>query len=117
MPQTPWVQIHSSFGKERRRIEVVGKLRDDLPHGIAIVFGGLLQVGVWIGREALRHSLNVSLLTRGSARSQIARFLDRFMSSLVAIGVRRIVVVRSYRFRNAPIRHGESWIEFRCVLK
>ncbi len=62
MPKSPRVQVHAGLGKQRGGLQIVGELADHLTHRITIILGGLLQIGVRVGREALRHGLNVGLL-------------------------------------------------------
>ena len=117
MPESPGMQVHAGLGEERGGVEVVGKIGGDLPHGVVIVLGGFLQIGIRIGGKALRHRLNVGLLAgRGSGR-QIDRFLHRVMRVLETVRVGGIVVVRSDRLGDAPVGHRQLGIEFGGMLK
>src|SRR5579872_2110536 len=104
MPQSPGVQVHASFGKQRGGVEVVGKLVNHLSHRITIVLSGFPQIGLSIRRETLGQRLDIgTIAARYSVRS-LQRLLHGFVGSLVPVGVGRIVVVRSYSFSDTPIR-------------
>ena len=117
VPQAPGMQVHSRFREERRGIEIVGKILHYFAHGIAIIFGGFATVGFWIGREALRHRLDVGLLVGRRAGREIHRFLDGIVGRLEAFVTGGIVVVGPNGFGNAPIRDGQFLIKIGSALE
>ena len=117
VPQAPGMQVHSRFREERRGIEIVRKILHYFAHGIAIIFGGFATVGFWIGREALRHRLDVGLLVGRRAGREIHRFLDGIVGRLEAFVTGGIVVVGANGFGNAPVRDGQFLIKIGSALE
>ena len=89
----------------------------DLPHGVTIVLGSFFQIGIWISRKALCHRLNVGLFAGRSVARQIDGLLHGVVRALETVGIGGIVIVRTNRFGDSPVRHRQFRIEFRSVLK
>ena len=60
---------------------------------------------------------DVGLIALRCVRRKIDRLLHRVVSLLVSLGIGGIVIVWSYRFRNAPVRHRQPRIKFSRMLK
>ena len=117
MPQTPRMKVHPRFREQRRRIKIVGVVLYHFPHGVAIIFGSLPQVGLRVCRKAFRHRQNVAAFGVGGIATQVHRLLDRLVRLLEAVLACRIVVVRPHRLGNPPERHRQVRIQFRGFLK
>src|SRR5436190_13402620 len=101
VPQTPGMQFHRAFSKERGGIEIVRIFFSDLAHRVAILLSCLLQVGFRIGREALGHRVDVILLTFGSTGREIDCLLNGIMRLPEALFTCRIVVIWSDGLRDS----------------
>jgi hypothetical protein len=117
MPQSPRMQVHPRLREQRRRIQIVGIVLHHLAHRVPIFFRGLPQIGLRIRRKAFRHRQNIAAFRVGGIATQVHRLLNRIMRPLEAVCARRIVVVRSHRLRNSPVRHRQFRIECRRFLK
>ena len=117
MPQAPRVQIHAGFGKQGGGVEIVGVILRNFAHGVVIVFGGFLQIGLGIGGKALGHGGNVGAFGLGGIGAEVDRFLDRFVRLLETVFTGGIVVVGANGLGDAPVGHGEFGIEFGGLLE
>lgn len=115
VPQSPGMQVHARFGEQGCGIQVIGELARHFAHGVPIVFGGFLQIGIWIGRKAPGHRLNVGML--GGRSRQIDGFPDSITGTLETLWIGRIVIVRSDGFGDSPVGHGQGRIEFGGLLE
>src|SRR5258708_40068512 len=62
-PKLPRVQVHQALCIERCRIEIVWVMLGEFSHRDGILRVELPQIDLWIGRGALRESLNVFALS------------------------------------------------------
>lgn len=109
VPQAPGVQIHTGFGEQRGRIQVIGKFRRHSAHGIVISLGRLPAIGFGIRREPQRHGLNVGLLRRRSVVRELHRFLDGTVCLGKAVVAGGIVCSSVLRLRPHPSRRSQVW--------
>ena len=117
MPKLPGMQVHASFREERCRIQIVGIVLHQITHRIAIIFCGLLKIGLRASGEALSQGVNVCALAGRRFFGQRLSFRNGVMRLLETILAGGIVVVWSDRLRHSPVRHRQRGIKFRCTLK
>jgi hypothetical protein len=115
-PQIPRPEVHHRVREEGRGLEIVRILPRDVAHCVGV--GAVERVAFrhWIGGVALRDRGDQRLFHRPAVAGRRLRTLDRRQRTLLALGVRRTVVVAidmrpaSRSFIGAALRgRGRPW--------
>src|SRR5205823_1558712 len=89
----------------------------EFAHGVTVLLGCLMTVGIRVGWKALRQRRYPGALAGRRIGGQILSLLDGIVCFLEPLRISRIVVIRANRFRYAPVSHCHFRIKFGGVLE